>query len=45
MECIRSDVLRWLARHGVIDDGAELFVVDQEFAEREPALYCAAQCA
>lgn len=38
MQAVRIRVLGWLERHGVIDASAELFAVDDEFAEREPAL-------
>jgi Putative transposase len=35
---IRIRVLGWLSRRGVIEDEAELGVIDQDFAAREPAL-------
>jgi len=41
---LRVRVLRWLGRHGVIEDGTELGVVDREFTEREPALATLARC-
>ena len=38
MQTIRVRVVGWLDRHGVIDAGAELSAIDDDFAEREPAL-------
>lgn len=35
---LRIRVLGWLSRRGVIEDEAELGVVDEDFAAREPAL-------
>jgi hypothetical protein len=45
LQVIRIRVLRWLARHGVIEDGALLSVVEAEFAERDPALAALARAA
>jgi len=38
MQTVRVRVVGWLDRHGVIDASAELSVLGDEFAEREPAL-------
>ena len=38
MQVICARVIGWLTRHGVIDEGSELGVIDGELAEREPAL-------
>ena len=38
MQTVRVRVVGWLDRHGVIDASAELSALDDDFAEREPAL-------
>jgi hypothetical protein len=38
MQAVRIRVLGYLARQGVIESSADLTIVDNEFAEHEPAL-------
>ena len=38
MQAVRIRVLGYLERQGVVESSAELGTVDDEFAEREPAL-------
>jgi hypothetical protein len=38
MQAVRVRVLGYLARQGVIESSADLTTVDDDFAEREPAL-------
>jgi Putative transposase/Transposase zinc-binding domain len=38
MQAVVARVVRWLVRHGVVEDADDLAAVDSDFAEREPAL-------